>query len=189
MKKFLVLCIVFLSGCHNYSANVGEVLGCTLAGNGCNSQGVAGTNGTNGRDGKDGQDGRDGVDGATGSSCSVSTVVPSPVVAPNGGARITCTDGTDALLLNGSNGTNAPPTPYTVTQIVKPCPNISGSFPEVLLVLQDRSILASASSNGSALTTRLALLSPGNYVTTDGRSCNFTVTSNTIFWSGGSITY
>lgn len=174
MKKFLVLCIVFLSGCHNYSANVGEVLGCTLAGNGCNSQGVAGTNGV------------DGTDGAAGSSCSVSTVASSPGVAPNGGARITCSDGTDALLLNG---TNAPSTPYTITQVVKPCPLVSGSFPEVLLVLQDRSILASATSNGSALTTRLALLTPGSYVTTDGRSCNFTVTSSSITWSGGSVTY
>lgn len=186
MKKFLVLCIVFLSGCHNYSANVGEVLGCTLAGNGCNSQGVAGTNGVDGINGRDGRDGMDGADGAAGSSCSVSTVASSPGVAPNGGARITCSDGTDALLLNG---TNAPSTPYTITQVVKPCPLVSGSFPEVLLVLQDRSILASATSNGSALTTRLALLTPGNYVTTDGRSCNFTVTSSSITWSGGSVTY
>ncbi len=177
MKKFLVLCVVFLSGCHNYSANVGEMLGCTLAGNGCNSQGTDGTNG------------RDGINGVAGSSCSVSSVVPSPGVAPNGGARITCTDGTDALLLNGSPGADAPPTPYSVVQVVKPCPTISGSFPEVLLVMQDRSILASASENANGKNTRLSLLIPGTYSTTDGRSCNFTITSNTISWSGGSVTY
>lgn len=188
IKKFMLIMgalfiLTLFTGCHNYSANVGEVLGCTLAGNGCNSQGPAG------RDGKDGTDGVDGVDGEDGSSCSVSTVAVTPIIAPNGGARITCTDGTDALILNGEPGTSAPPSSYTVVQVVKPCPTISGSFPEVLLVLQNRSILASVSSSSSANTTRLSLLSTGSYVTTDGRSCNFTVSATTISWAGGSVTY
>lgn len=186
-------------GCHNYNSNVGEILGCTLAGNGCDDgrtgatglTGAVGLNGTNGTNGTNGSNGSNGLDGADGSSCSVSSIVPTPLVAPNGGARITCTDGTDALLLNGSpgtNGTNAPPTPYSVVQVVKPCPTIGGSFPEVLLVMQDRSILASASANNGK-DTRLALLTPGTYSTTDGRSCTFTVGASTISWAGGSVTY
>lgn len=193
-----ILSIVILStvgmlsiGCHNYSSNVGEVLGCTLAGNGCDD-GRTGATGLTGAAGLNGTNGINGTNGSNGSSCSVSSIVPTPLVAPNGGARITCTDGTDALLLNGSpgtNGTNAPPTPYSVVQVVKPCPTIGGSFPEVLLVMQDRSILASASANANGNNTRLALLTPGTYSTTDGRSCTFTVGASTISWAGGSVTY
>lgn len=175
-------------GCHNYSANVGEVLGCTLAGNGCDD----GRMGATGLTGAAGLNGTNGSDGMNGSSCSVSSVVPDILVAPNGGARVTCTDGTDALLLNGSpgaDGNDAPPTPYSVVQVVKPCPTIGGSFPEVLLVMQDRSILASVSENGNAQRTRLALVSQGSYVTTDNRNCNFTVGASTISWAGGSVTY
>ena len=178
-------------GCHNYSSNVGEVLGCTLAGNGCDD-GRTGATGLTGAAGLNGTNGMNGTNGADGSSCSVSSIVPTPLVAPNGGARITCTDGTDALLLNGSpgaDGSDAPPTPYSVVQVVKPCPTIGGSFPEVLLVMQDRSILASVSENGNAQRTRLALVSEGDYVTTDNRNCNFTVRTTTINWTGGSVTY
>lgn len=184
MNKIIVLCglVLLLSGCHNYSSNVGETLGCALAGNGCDdgrtgATGAAGLNGTNG------------IDGINGSSCSVSSVIASPLEAPNGGARITCTDGTDELILNGSPGSDAPPTPYSVVQVVKPCPTIGGSFPEVLLVMQDRSILASVSENGNAQRTRLALISQGSYITTDNRNCNFTVGASTISWPGGSATY
>lgn len=181
-------------GCHNYSSNVGEVLGCTLAGNGCDDgrTGATGLTGAAGLNGTNGMNGSNGLDGADGSSCSVSSIVPTPLVAPNGGARITCTDGTDALLLNGSpgaDGSDAPPTPYSVVQVVKPCPTIGGSFPEVLLIMQDRSILASASENANGKNTRLSLLTPGTYSTTDGRSCTFTVGASTISWAGGSVTY
>lgn len=190
MNKIIVLCglVLLLSGCHNYSSNVGETLGCVLAGNGCDD-GRTGATGATGLTGAAGLNGTNGIDGINGSSCSVSSVIASPLVAPNGGARITCTDGTDALVLNGSPGSDAPPTPYSVVQVVKPCPTIGGSFPEVLLVMQDRSILASVSDNGNAQRTRLALIPQGSYTTTDNRNCNFTVGATTISWAGGSVTY
>jgi len=177
----MVCCLLVTAtmvGCHNYSANVGEAVGCTLAGNGCTDRGL------------DGQPGANGAPGANGSSCTVQSVLPG-TVAPDGGARITCTDGSDALLLNGpkgDDGSSAPPTPYTVTQVIKPCPTVSGSNPEVLLVLANRSILASVSQSAGA-NTRLAFVTAGSYMTTDGRACAFTVTASQVSWSGGSASY
>lgn len=175
----LVGALLILSGCHNYSANVGEVLGCTLAGNGCDSRGADGVNGV------------DGADGADGSSCSVSTVSAGPV-APNGGAQVLCENGTSALILNGANGADgasAPATPYMIAKIVTPCPSVPGSNKEVLLVLQNRSILASVSEQSNGKNTRLALLGYGTYSTTDGRSCSFTISSSSISYDSGSVSY
>jgi hypothetical protein len=168
------------TACQNYSSNVGEMLGCTLAGNGCDD----------GRTGAQGLTGLPGSDGSNGSSCSVQTVLASEA-APAGGARISCTDGSDALLLNGTNGedgSDAPATPYTITQVIKPCSTVSGANPEVLLVLANRTILASVSQSAGA-NTRLALVTPGTYQTTDGRACVFTVGSSTVSWAGGSVGY
>lgn len=176
MFKGLLFLGVLLAtaGCHNYSANVGEALGCALAGNGCD-------------DGRTGEQGLTGQPGANGASCSVQTVEAGGV-APNGGARISCTDGSDALLLNGTDGANAPSV-LGIQQVVRPCPNLIGSFPEVFLVLTDRTILAYFTSNGSALTARLAALTPGSYQTSDGRNCTVNITLNSISWAGGSATY
>lgn len=66
---------------------------------------VPGPKGENGKDGRDGIDGKDGKDGRDGYSCSV-TNVSANSVAPNGGAMISCEDGTNTLVLNGINGTN-----------------------------------------------------------------------------------
>jgi hypothetical protein len=170
-KGLLATLLAFvLTGCHNYSANVGEVLGCTLAGNGCNSRGADGANGTNG------------------SSCTVQTVLASEA-APAGGALLSCTDGTNALIRNGTDGADGADGVTPIIQVIKPCPNISGSNPEVLLVLPGRQLLASVSKTVGGVETRLAIVTPGSYMTTDGRSCNFTVTSTTVSWTGGSASY
>jgi hypothetical protein len=184
-KSLLFVAVLFgATACHNYSSNVGEVLGCTLAGNGCDD-------GRTGPQGLIGLPGNNGADGADGSSCSVSTVVAGPV-APNGGAQIICDNGSSALILNGAPGTNglpAPATPYSIANIVTPCPNVSGSNKEVLLVLQNRAILASVSENVNGKNTRLSLIGQGSFQTTDGRACAFSVSANAISWSGGSASY
>lgn len=180
MFKGLLFLGVLLAtaGCHNYSSNVGETLGCTLAGNGCDD----------GRTGPQGLTGQPGSNGANGTSCSVQTVEAGGA-APNGGARISCTDGSDALLLNGTNGSDAPTTPYTIVNVIKPCPTVSGPNPEVLLVLANRTLLASVSQSTSGNNTRLAQVVPGGYITTDGRACAFTVSTTSVSWSGGSVSY
>lgn len=182
MFKGLLFLGVLLAtaGCHNYSSNVGETLGCAIAGNGCD-------------DGRTGPQGLTGQPGANGASCSVQSVEAGGV-APNGGARISCTDGSDALILNGTNGidgedgSDAPTTPYTIVNVIKPCPTVAGPNPEVILVLANRTLLASVSQSAGA-NTRLALVTPGSYTTTDGRSCAFTVTAGSVSWAGGSVSY
>lgn len=104
-----------------------------------------------------------GPTGPAGASCSVNTVA--------NGAIIKCTDGTNSVILNGLN---APPTAYTVTAIKDPCGKQT-SFDEVLLILEDHQILAHYASGSNQF---LTLIGPGNYVTTDGSSCYFTVDVN-----------
>lgn len=82
----LVALLVMVSGCHNYSTNVGDTLGCTLAGNGCISQGADGKDGAQGPAGQDGVNGRDGtngLDGSDGSSISVVKLCPGETVYPS----------------------------------------------------------------------------------------------------------
>lgn len=183
-----LLLMLGVAGCHNYSTNIGETLGCTLAGNGCKSQGDVGATGA---------PGLTGAPGAPGTSCSVSTVAAG-VAAPHGGAIITCGTSAPVLVVNGAPGATgpqgqpgvaAPSTPYTIVSAVTPCPSIVGAAPEVLLVLQNRQILASASESANGKNTRLSFLGQGNWQTTDGRSCNFTVGASTISWGGGSSVY
>lgn len=98
-------------------------------------------------DGKDGKDGEQGPKGDTGE------IGPQ---GPQGPA--------------GNDGQDAPATDYTVVEILDPCGKES-AFDEVLLRMADDSILAYFAGSGGFLT----LLDPGNYVTTDGTSCLFTI--------------
>ena len=120
--------------------------------------------------------------GASGMGCSVSEVLPS-LVAPNGGAIITCW-GSSALIINGApgqdgqdgqDGQNAVPGTYPITELIDPCGDAPSVFDEVLLRLNNNTIVASFSENSNGKNTRLSLLIPGTYQTTDGSSCTFTV--------------
>lgn len=104
--------------------------------------------------------------GADGSSCSVTQTMT--------GAIISCTDGTTAILLNGEDGNDAPPTPYSITEIINPCGDAPG-FDEILFRTHNNQIIAHFSSGGLQF---LTVLSPGNYRTTDSQSCLFSVNSN-----------
>ena len=65
-----------------------------------------------------------------------------------------------------------------VAQIIDPCGNAPAVVDEVLLKLTDGSLLASFSDNSSGKNTRFAVVPAGNYVTTDGSSCMFHVSSS-----------
>jgi hypothetical protein len=69
---------------------------------------------------------------------------------------------------------------HNVTKIVNPCGDAPGVFDEVLLRTSSGKLIASFSSNGSALNTRFSELVPGNYNTTDGTGCSFIVTSGSL---------
>lgn len=113
---------------------------------------------------KRGGPGEPGKDGKDGSSCSVEAL--------SNGSLISCTDGTSSFVSNGADGQDAPPTEFTVVEVINPCGS-SGGFDEVLLQLADGSFLAYFAGSGGFLT----VLNCGqSYVTTDAEACNFTIT-------------
>lgn len=123
-----------------------------------------------------------GPTGEAGSSCTVTQIQPTEE-APQGGAEISCEDGTQAQVLNGSSGqqgemgppgsdgVDSPPTDYTVVELIDPCGNSSG-FDEVLLRLANGMLMAHYSSGNLQF---LTVVGPGSYRTTDASACNFTV--------------
>lgn len=125
--------------------------------------------------GDTGERGPAGPGGIDGSSCSIVQLV--------NGVRISCTDGTEAVVLNGTNGidgaagqngADAPPTMYSVVEVIDVCGK-QAAFDEVLLKLANGQIMAHFASGSQQF---LALIGPGNYTTTDNTSCKFTVTNS-----------
>jgi hypothetical protein len=109
-----------------------------------------------GKDGRDGIAGKPGREGDTGSQ---------GLPGKDGQQGVAGTDGVDGQ--DGSDGEDG-------TQIypVVPCPDLAGSYPEVLMCIDD-SLYAVMVGNGK--NTRYVYLPPGFYQTTDGRNCNFEV--------------
>lgn len=132
-------------------------------------------------DAKPGEPGADGQNGVDGSSCSV--------FQEDGGARIQCTDGSEAFVSHGSDGADGldgadgidgidgldgapaelPPT--SIVEVIDLCGNAS-NFGEVLLRLANGQLLAHYSQGNKQ---HFVLVEPNSYVSTDGFSCFFTV--------------
>ena len=109
-----------------------------------------GQDGSDGKDGVNGVDGQDGIDGTNGS------------------------DGKDGV--NGKDGVDgapAPLQPYDVVEIIDPCAD--SLLDEVLLKFANGKFLAHYSSGNKQFFT---LLNPGNYITTDGTQCRFSITES-----------
>lgn len=68
---------------------------------------------------------------------------------------------------------------HNITAIVDPCGDGPG-FDEVLFRTSTGLLIASFSQNSSGLNTRFAVIPAGNYATTDGTGCVFSVTSGGI---------
>ena len=174
MKYLLFACLVALSGCANPAQGPQGIPGPTGA------QGLIGATGSAGAKGDQG------APGANGSSCSV-TAVPASNVAPNGGSLIQCTDGSQSLVLNGTNGVDGQNghdgangqdgSPGTLVRSVKFCtdePSYPTTFPEVGFCI-DNQLYAVYSANGGFLTR----LEPGTWASNAvGSSCIFTVGAN-----------
>ena len=113
----------------------------------------------------------DGVNGLNGSSCSV--------VQLANGAEIRCDDNTSAVVLDGlpgvdgTDGVDGAPGAHAVASTITPCFDSSKVFQEVLLLLENGQLLGHYANGNKQF---LTLLGPGNYVTTDGNACRFTVT-------------
>jgi hypothetical protein len=115
------------------------------------SQGIPGLKGLDGATGVDGQDGTPGAAGEKGETGEIGPMGPA---------------GADSV--------------YQITELIDPCGPTPGFVNEILLKLANGQLVASFSSNSSGANTRLGVLPPGNYQTTDtsevGKRCRFTVT-------------
>lgn len=165
--KYIIL--LLLTACGSAGEMFTDAGKCVSGGKECHQDPVPGPTGAPGVPGRDGTNGKDGKDGA---SCTSKRVT--------NGATITCTDGTTVVILDGVNGQDgadgqdAPPTAYSVVELINPCGDGPG-FDEVLLRLANGSIIAHYADGNKQF---LATIGPGNYVTTDGQSCHFTIDSS-----------
>jgi hypothetical protein len=146
----------------------------------CGTTQIPGPQGIQGLPGPIGSPGPAGLDGR---NCSVIEVSPS-IAAPNGGALISCPDGSESLVLNGINGTNglngepgepgAPGTLVTPIQFCEGTSSYPSAFPEVGFCINSE-LYAVYSTHGGFLT----LIPPGEYSSNAvGSKCNFKVLAN-----------
>lgn len=115
------------------------------------------------------------LDGKDGKSCTVTKVV--------NGALIQCQDGSSVAVINGQHGTNgqdgqdgqdAPQSQFNIVGTIDPC-GTQSTFDEVLLILANGQILAHYAAGARQF---LTFVPPGNYTTSDGTNCHFTITTN-----------
>jgi hypothetical protein len=94
-----------------------------------------------------------------------------------------------AVVCNGTNGTNAPPTPFTPTGIIAPCAadpmhptvaELSNPALEIFLQLSNGTVLDSFSQNISGYNTHFGVLSNGTYESTGAGNCTFTFHNGVI---------
>jgi hypothetical protein len=114
-----------------------------------------------------------GPTGPSGASCTTAPLDASAAY-PTGGAVIVCGE-TQVVIANGVNGMDA------ITSVIDPCGK-QAAYDEVLLQLSNGLLLASFSDNASGKNTRFSVIGNGNYVTTDGTGCRFTVNNNNVTW-------
>jgi len=108
-----------------------------------------------------------------------------------GGAQISCPDGSNVLVENGTDGADgldgingqdgAAGTPGqdgqdSIVEIIDPCGDGTG-FDEVLLVLSSGEILAYFEQGNNRF---LSVIPDGNYQTTDAQRCNFSVLAGLV---------
>lgn len=153
--------------------------------------GSNGVDGHDGSDGSDGHDGEDGSDGDDGYDSLIATTAASICGSAGGTTFLVGLDTNRDHALEGSevtssasvcNGASAAPSPFTIVAIKDPCGDAAGVYDEVMLQLQNGTIIASFSENSSGKNTRFATIPAGSYVTTDGSLCYFSVNaSGTIY--------
>ena len=154
-------------------------------------RGVTGVTGASGKSGKDGRDGVDGKDGKDGSQGLIGLNGTPGIQGPKGetgeqgeqgekgdqgeaGEKGETGDQGEQGEKGDKGDQGFPGVNGSVVTTVIPCPSLAGSYPEVLLCI-DSKLYAVFNPNGTQ--TRYVEVPAGNYVTTDGRACIFTVVS------------
>lgn len=122
-----------------------------------------------------GPKGDQGSSGPPGVGCSVASVLPDAIIAPNGGSLVVCGD-TQSYVLNGSVGATGPQgIPGTSISMVRFCSNDSTAFPEYGFVVGGSIYGVYWDPSKGAFLTKLI---PGNYISTNGTKCGFAVNSD-----------
>ncbi len=97
---------------------------------------------------------------------------PCTVSSNSLGSYINCPDGSSTFVANGIDGSDG--LDGSVVEFVDPCPAIVVAHPELLMKIDN--ILYAVYASGTKI--HLTKLGPGNYATTDGRFCYFTINAN-----------
>ncbi|MBK23326.1 MAG: hypothetical protein CME70_04910 [Halobacteriovorax sp.] len=110
--------------------------------------------------------------GRDGDSCDVMEVEDEGALVTCGEKSVMIYNGSDGMDgADGIDGIDGRDGTSSVVEVIDPCGD-QGRFDEVLLRLEDGSILAHFSSGNRQF---LTFIGPGNYRTTDGLACNFTI--------------
>ena len=162
---------------------------------GLNGQnGTNGTDGANGVDGENGSDGEDGLDGqsvtitvASSGQCPTGGIVVSLGTAShticNGAQGAPGEDGED-----GEDGSTGPAGPAG-TSFVQAVPLCSGSSEFGLIIGNTLYAVYHQELSSGKSNTFLSAIAAGNYVTTDGTGCTFSVSYGVGSVTVGGVTY
>lgn len=159
-------------------------------------QSIVGQTGPQGDAGVPGLTGPGGATGSNGHSAAFAQYSAGPELCPAGGTVINAgvdlnddttlqmTETTQTIPVchgisgadgsDGVDGDDAPISPYAITEVIAPCGGAL-AFSEVLLRMSNGQLIAHYASGNKQF---LTILTPGNYVLTDGSNCHFNV-SNT----------
>lgn len=154
------------------------------------AQGGSGPTGASGSNGLAGQNGQDGQDGygmvftqTTATTCANggSTLLFARDLNRNSVFDIEDDNIQSLTVCNGLNGTNgidgasAAPSAFTPVTLLNPCGDAPGIYDEVFMKLSNGTVLVSFSDDWTGHNTRLSVITPGTYQTTDGDNCIFTI--------------
>jgi len=165
----------------------------------------------NGIDGSNGATGAAGSNGSNGNSFQVSQAAATVGQCPAGGVVYTTSENdgngnqvagsvNQSVVCNGQNGATGATgaagqaAPFSPITPIQPCGNASSPWKEVLLCLENGSVLGDFSETASGQDTRLSFLPAGSYIDTDESGCNFSVSvdnagDTTVSWGAGSNQY
>lgn len=184
MKRILVvlLSILSFSSCGKYIVSLVPVPGPQGP---RGETGMSGTDGADGQKGDQGDAGQDGQNGHTSRLVILTSANGGGLSCPSGGVTILAgVDTDDNGLLDTSevgsyadvcNGSDSTVSQFSPVGLIDPCGTASGIYNEVFLKLSSGTLLASFSDKANGQNTRLSVLTPGTYVTTDGDNCVFSV--------------
>jgi hypothetical protein len=150
--------------------------------------------------GDTGAPGIQGLAGADGHSAVFKAVTADSSVCPTGGyvlsagvdlnndsvlqvsetksVAVVCNGAVGSTGASGQAGKDATLPPFAPIALVDPCGTNPHIYNEVFLRLANGMLLASFSDDLNGRNTRFSVLVPGNYMTSDGDNCSFTVDAN-----------